>query len=81
MADVQIRFGPVIGDEDLAVLERVHGARIHVYVWIELLHDDPKTPGCEQIAKAGSREAFAQRGGDASGYEYVSGRPCHGTSQ
>ena len=38
MADVQVGFGAVLGDEDLAVLERVHGARIDVEVRIELLH-------------------------------------------
>jgi hypothetical protein len=41
VADVEVGLGPVLGDEHLTVLERVHRARIHVQVWIQLLHDDP----------------------------------------
>ncbi|CQA08506.1 Uncharacterised protein [Mycobacteroides abscessus] len=36
--DVQIGLRAVLGDEDLAVLERVHGARVHVEIRVELLH-------------------------------------------
>ena len=38
--DVQIGLRAVLGDEDLAVLERVHGAGIHVQVRVQLLHGD-----------------------------------------
>ena len=38
VTDVEIGLRAVVGDEDLAVLERVHRARIHVEVGIELLH-------------------------------------------
>ena len=47
MSDVQIGFGSVIGDEDLAVLKRIHGARIHVEIWIELLHRDAEATSCQ----------------------------------
>ena len=40
MSDVEVSLSAVVGHEDLAVLERVHGSRINVEVRIELLHDD-----------------------------------------
>ena len=71
MADVQVRLGAVIGDEDLTVLERVHRPGIHVEVGVKLLHRHPQTAGAEQMSEAGCREALAERRGDASGYEDV----------
>ena len=38
VADVEVGFSAVLGDEHLAVLKRVHGARIDVEVRVELLH-------------------------------------------
>ncbi len=71
VADVEIGLGAVIRDEDLAVLERVHGARIHVQIGIELLHDDAESARSEEVSQAGGREALAERGDDASGDENV----------
>ncbi len=36
MAQVEVRLGTVVGDEDLAVLEGAHGAGVHVDVGVEL---------------------------------------------
>jgi hypothetical protein len=36
VAKVEVGFGAVVGDEDLAVLERGHGARIDVEVGVQL---------------------------------------------
>jgi hypothetical protein len=41
VADVQVRLRAVVGDEDLTVLERVHGARVDIEVRIEFLHGNP----------------------------------------
>ena len=38
VADVEVGLGPVLGDEDLAVLERAHRPRVDVDVRVELLH-------------------------------------------
>jgi len=67
--DVQIGLGSVVGDEDLAVLERVHRAGVHVQVRIKLLHVDPQSPRLEQAAEAGGGKAFAEAGRNASGDE------------
>ena len=51
VTEVQVGFCAVFGDEDLAVLEGVHGARIHVEVGIELLHSHFQTTRGEQAAE------------------------------
>ena len=73
VADVQIGLGAVLGDEDLPVLERVHGAGVDVDVGVELLHDHVQAPGPQQPAQAGGRQPLSQRGDDAPGDEDVPG--------
>ncbi len=60
VADVEIGFGAVLGDEDLAVLERVHGARVDVEVGVELLHGHLQAACGEQLAEAAGGEALAE---------------------
>src|SRR5881398_2284881 len=48
-ADVEVGLGPVLRDEDLAVLERAHRPWVHVEVGIELLELDAQ-PACFQQA-------------------------------
>ena len=74
VADVEVGLGAVVGHEDLAVLERVHRARIDVEVRVELLHHDAQSARREQIAEARGRQALAQRGNDTTGHEDVLGR-------
>ena len=52
VADVEVSFGSVLGDEDLAVLERVHGARVNVEVGVELLHRDVQPARSEKLPQA-----------------------------
>ena len=40
VADIEVGFGAVIGDEDLTMLERVHRSRIDIEIGVELLHGD-----------------------------------------
>ncbi len=51
MADVEVRLGAVLGDEHLAVLERVHRPGIDVEVRVELLHGDAQTARAEQTTE------------------------------
>ena len=71
VAQVQIGLGAVVGDEDLAVLERAHGARVHVQVGVELLKRDPQPPALQQAADGGRPDALAQGRNHAACYEYV----------
>ena len=55
VAEVEVRLGPVLRDEDLAVLVGVHRPRVHVDVGVELLEHDPKAAALEQHAQAPPR--------------------------
>ena len=71
VAQVEVGLRAVVGDEDLAVLERAHGARIDVQVGIELLAGDLQPAAFEQAADGGRRDALSQRRNHAAGYEDV----------
>ena len=51
MAQIQIRLGPILGDEYLAVLDRIHGSGVDVDVGVELLHGNSITSGLQQTAE------------------------------
>ena len=55
VAEVEVGLAAVVGDEHLAVLERVHRARVDVDVRVELLHRDPQAPRLQQPARARRR--------------------------
>ena len=69
VAEVEVGLGAVVGDEDLAVLERAHRARVDVDVRVELLDLDAQAAGLEQAADCGRGDAFSERRNDASGDE------------
>ena len=71
MPDIEVRLGPIIGHEDLAVLERVHRAGVDVEVRIELLHDDAKTTASQKVTERCSGQAFAERGDHSTGNKDV----------
>ena len=74
MPDVEVGLGAVLGDEDLAVLERVHGAGVDVEVGVELLHGDPQAARGEQLAEAAGGQTLAEGGRDAAADEEMLGR-------
>ena len=73
VSEVEVGFRAVLGDEHLAVLERIHRARIDVEVRIELLHRDAKTAGGEECPEARGRQALTQGGRNAACNENVLG--------
>ena len=60
VAEVEIGLGSVLGDEDLAVLERAHRPRVDVDVGIELLQLNPEAAGDEQASDRGGGDALAE---------------------
>jgi hypothetical protein len=66
VADVEVGLGAVLGDEDLAVLERAHGARVDVQVRVELLRADRQAPGLQQASEGRRDDALPQRGDHAA---------------
>src|SRR6266567_3347230 len=77
MAQVEIGLRAVVGDVHLAVLERRHGARIHVDVGIEFLDRHPEAALHQEATQRGRRDALAERRHDAAGHEDVL-RRTHG---
>ena len=77
VTDVEVGLGAVVGDEDLAVLEGVHRARVDVEVGVELLHRHPQPARPEEVSEGGGREPLAQRGGDSPGHEDLFRRLKH----
>ena len=71
VADVEIGLGAVLGDEDLAVLERAHRARVDVEVRVELLRLHLQAARLQQPAERGGDDALAERRDDAAGDEDV----------
>ena len=89
VAEVEVGLAAVGGDEHLAVLEGIHGARIHVEVGIQLLHGHPQTTGFEERTERGRRQALAQRTRHTARHEdvlrhgmpgYLKGRLMSGTA-
>ena len=60
VAEVEVGFGAVFGDEDFAVLKRAHGAGIDVKVRIALLKGDFEAATFEETADGGGSYAFSQ---------------------
>ncbi len=74
VAEVEVGLGAVLGDEHLAVLERVHRARIDVQVRIELEERDAQAARFEQRADRRRGEALAERREHAARHEDELGR-------
>src|SRR5947208_2614874 len=68
---VIVEIGAVVQHEHLAVLERVHRARVDVDVRIELLEGDAEAAGLEEAAQGGGGDALPESGGNSSGDEDV----------
>ena len=77
VAEVEIRLGAVVRDEDLAVLVRAHRARIHVDVRVELDVGDLEAAGLHQRADRRGREAFADRRNNPARHEHEFGPLAH----
>ena len=73
VAEVEVGLPAVLGDEHLAVLERVHGARVDVDVRVELAHGDLQAPALEEPTERGGGEPLAERRGHPAGEEDVLG--------
>ena len=71
VAEVEVGLGAVVGDVDLAVLERRHRAGVDVDVRVELGHRDREAAGLEQRPDRGGRDALAERRNHAAGDEDV----------
>src|SRR5690606_29035920 len=62
VTDVEVGLGTIIGDENLAMLERVHRSRIDIEVRVELLHHNPQPTRSEKVAETGGGKPLAEAG-------------------
>ncbi len=69
VAEVEVGLGAVLGDEDLAVLERAHRPRVDVDVGVELLQLDPVAAGDEEAADRGRGDPLAESRDHSAGDE------------
>ena len=70
VAQVQVRLGPVLGDEHLAVLIGTHSPRVHIDIGVELLVPHPDAPLLQKPPQGGRADPLAQAGDHAAGNEY-----------
>ena len=71
MAEVEIGLGSVLGDKDLAMLQRTHGAGVDVDIRVELLGDDLISLLLEQTAQRRGDDALSEAGHDTTGDKNV----------
>ncbi len=77
MAEIEIGFRAVFGNEDFAVLEGAHGAGIDVKVRVALLQGDFEAAALKKTADRGGSYAFSQRGNNTAGNKNIFWRhPC-----
>jgi hypothetical protein len=77
MAQVEVGLAAVVGDEHLAVLERVHRAGVDVDVRVELLHRHAQASRLQQAPQRRCGDALAEGAGNTTRDENVFG---HGIS-
>ncbi len=73
VAQIEVGFGAILGDEHLPVLERAHGARIHVDIRVELDVGDFDAARFEDRCEGGGGYPLAERGYDTAGNKNVFG--------
>ena len=71
MAKVKVGFCAVIGDEYLAVLDRIHGSRVDVDVRVKFLHGYLIAACFEQTAQRCCGDTLSKSGNDTACYENV----------
>ena len=70
VAQVQIRLRAVLGDKDLPVLVRAHGAGVHIDIRIEFLVPHPEAPLLQKPSQGRRADALAQARYHAAGDKY-----------
>ena len=71
VAEVEVGFRPVVGDEDLAMLEGRHRAGIDIEVGVELAQPYREAARLKECPEGCRSEALAERRHDAAGDENV----------
>ncbi len=70
MPQVEVGLAAVLGDEDLAVLERAHGARIDIDIGVKLDERGLDATRFQKRAQRCGSNALTQRGHHPAGHKY-----------
>ena len=73
MSQIEIGFGPVVGDVDLAMLKGAHRARINIQIRVQLTDTHTVTTCLEQCPQSRRSKPLTQRGNDTTRDE---NKPC-----
>ena len=76
MAQIQVRFRPIVRHIDFAMLIRGHRPWIDIEIGVELSNTDLVATRLEESSKRCCHETFAERGDHAAGDKYI---PRHGS--
>ncbi|OLE80207.1 MAG: hypothetical protein AUG06_05475 [Actinobacteria bacterium 13_1_20CM_2_65_11] len=71
VAEVEVGFRAVVGDEHLAVLVGAHGPGVDVEVRVQLLQGDGEVAGLQDVPDGRRGDPLAERGDDTPGHENV----------
>ena len=71
VAEVEVCLTSVLGDVDLAVLVRAHGARVHVDVRVQLLRGHLQPAALEQPAQRSGGDSLAESRYHAAGHKHI----------
>ena len=74
VAEVEVGLRAVVGDINLAVLERAHRAGVNIDIRIQLLRGNLQAAAFEQAAERRGRDALTQTGDNTAGHKDVF---CH----
>ncbi|MPM81263.1 hypothetical protein SDC9_128315 [bioreactor metagenome] len=77
VAQIQVRFGPVVGDENLPMLIGAHGAGVHIDIGVELLIAHSQAPLLQKASQGRRADALAQARHHAAGHKYKFCRHNH----
>ena len=72
VTQVEVGFSTVLGDKNLAVLERAHGARIDVDVGVQFKQRDFEAPGLKHCGQGSGGYPLPQRRNNAASDENIS---------
>lgn len=67
MSQIEVGFGSVIGDENLAVLNGIHCAGVNIKIWVEFLSGNFKTARFQKSAEGCRSDSLAESGNYTSG--------------
>jgi hypothetical protein len=73
VTEVEVGLASIVGDEDLAMLIRIHRAGIDVDVRVKFLHGDSQATHFEESTQGARRQTLSEGAHYSSRHEYVLG--------